>query len=140
MKKSKLQRKFVNSMDSMADVPKSPRRFHYPPTFNVVGAARETHIGHCKRPVGEQTVRRGKLRRKKTEQVACGGRVFLRRSRNGRRRVYCESCRERKAQLRVIRQLEQRMRRFGAVSPQQQARDDRRAVRMLQRFRRAGAR
>lgn len=134
-KKSKLQRKYVNAMDQMADVPKSPRKFKYPPTFrNVIGASRETHIGHCKREIGESTVRRGRLRRKTTEKVVCGGRVFLRRGRNGKRRVYCESCKQRKQVRRMVRKLEQRYNRFA--TPQVQRAEERRMTRALKRFQR----
>lgn len=141
MKKSKLERKFINQMRGMGDIPWPARRFKYPPTFaNEVGVAKETHIGHCKRPVGEVKVRRGRLRRKQTEAVMCGGRVFLKRGSLGKRRVYCEDCRARKRQrrfeLRIAQQLQSR---FG-MTLQQQTREERRSTRMLAKFRRAGSR
>lgn len=123
-------------MRGMGEIPWPTRRFKYPPTFGTTLGV--LHVGSCKRQVSERQVRRGKLRRKATEQIACGGRVFLQRSRMGKRRVYCESCRARGQQRREIRNLEQRLRRFGALTPRQQIREERRAVRALSRLRRVG--
>jgi hypothetical protein len=116
LKRSKLQRKFLNQMRSMADVPWPARKYKYPPTFaNAIGAAPSTHIGTCKRPVGSIKMRRGrfgKLRPKQDVEVRCGGRVYLRRGSLGKRRVVCVDCLERKRakarQLRVERQLQSR--------------------------------
>jgi hypothetical protein len=137
MKKSKLQRKFINQMRSMGDIPWPARAHRYPPTFaNALGAAKETHIGACKRPVAEVQVRSGKLRRKKTAEVPCRGRVFLKRGSLGKRRVYCESCRarerQRKFDLRMKRRLEQR---FGIAIQSPAKRGSR-----LNRLRRSGVR
>jgi hypothetical protein len=140
MKKSKLQRKFVNQMRDMGDVPWPARRFKYPATHSVVGAAKETHLGSCKRPVGETKVRVKRLRRRQTAEILCGGRVFLKRGSLGKRRVYCESCRARKRQRRLELRIAQRLQsRFG-ISPREQAREERRSTRMLSRFRRSGVR
>lgn len=140
MKKSKLQRKYVNQMRAMGDVPWPARRFKYPATLSgEVGSMKETHIGSCKRPVGETKVSHGRLRRKKSAQVLCGGRVFLKRGSLGKRRVYCESCRARKRQRRFELRIQQQIQsRFGhALRP---ALEERRSTRMLAKFRRSGVR
>jgi hypothetical protein len=127
-------------MRAFADVPWPARRFKYPPTHSVVGAAKETRIGSCKRPVAEVQVRRGKLRRRSTEQVPCGGRVFLKRGSLGKRRVYCENCRARKRQRQLELRIAQRLQsRFG-ISLRQQAREESRSTRLLSKFRRSGVR
>ena len=140
MKKSKLQRKYINQMRGMGDVPWPERRFKYPATFSVVGSAQRTHIGSCKRVVVEMHERKGVLRRKKTTQVQCGGRVFLLRGSLGRRRVYCSDCRARKEQRKLAQRLEQRIRRYGSVAPRERMREERRTVKMLAKFRRSGVR
>lgn len=141
MKKSKLQRKFLNQMRGMGDIPWPARRFTYPPTFaGQVGATKETHIGHCKRPMAEVQVRRGRLRRKSTEQVPCGGRVFLKRGSLGKRRVYCEACRARKRQRKLELRMQQQLQsRFG-ITPRAQATEERRSTGLLAKFRRSGVR
>lgn len=136
MKKSKLQRKFVNQMRGMGDTPWPARRFHYPPTFaNAVGALPLTELGTCKRPVGSVQVRRGKLRRKQDVEVRCGGKVFLRRGSLGKRRVFCADCKERKRakqkQFRLERQLQSR---FG-IDVRAQAVEERKASRFKQLLR-----
>ena len=141
MKKSKLQRKFLNQMRQMGDVPWPARRFKYPPMFsNQIGTSRDTHVGHCKRKVGETKISRGRLRRKQTVDVRCGGKVYIRRGSLGKRRVYCEDCRARKRQrqqlLRIERQLQSR---FG-ITPRAQAREEKRSSRLTLKFRRSGAR
>ena len=113
MKKSKRQRKFLNQMRAMGDVAWPARRFKYPPSFaNQIGTTPTTHIGHCKRVLGQTKIRRGKLRRRQEVDVRCGGRVFVRRGTLGKRRVFCEDCRARKAQrleqLRMQRRLQSR--------------------------------
>lgn len=138
MKKSKLQRKFVNQMRGMGDVPWPARRYKYPPTAARL-ATRVVPVGNCERQVGETKVRQGRLKRKQTVAVPCGGRLFARLGKLGKRRVYCESCRgrerQRKFELRLKRRLEQR---FGI--PMQQAAEERRGTRMLNRLRRSGVR
>ena len=136
MKKSKVYRKAVNQMRAMGDVPWPARRFTYPPTFsNVIGATPTTHIGHCKRVLGQTKISRGRLRRKKTVDVRCGGKVFVRRGSLGKRRVFCEDCRARKnqrlQQLRLERRLQQR---FGVATPSAAAVQERSS--RLARFRR----
>ena len=136
MKHSKLQRKFLNQMRSMGDVPWPARRFTYPPTFaNAVGTQPTTLLGTCKRPVGSVKMRRGRLRRKQEVEVRCGGKVFLRRGSLGKRRVFCADCLERKRaktrQARVERQLRAR---FGLEHPPVEERS------RFKRFMRKGAR
>lgn len=133
MKRSKLQRKFVNQMRSMGDVPWPARRFKYPPTFAAaVGAMPVTELGTCKRPVGSVKVRRGRLRRKQDVEVRCGGKVFLRRGSLGKRKVVCVDCRERKrARLRQLRLERQLHSRFGI---ERQVAEERKASR-FKRFR-----
>lgn len=141
MKKSKLQRKFLNQMRSMADVPWPARKHRYPPTFaNAIGAAPSTHIGTCKRPVGSIKMRRGRLgrlRRQQDVEVRCGGRVYLRRGRLGKRRVVCVGCLERKrAKAKTARVERQLQSRFGIERAQQ---TEERASRFT-RFMRKGSR
>lgn len=136
-KKSRLQRKYVNSMRNMGDIPWPPRQFKYPATRGAAGTGAMV-IGHCKRPIGETAVRRGKLRRKTAEPIKCGGNVYLRRGSLGKRRVYCEACRARKMQRQLNRRLEQRFYKPGTLTPGQQVREERRAVRVLSRIRRLG--
>lgn len=139
MKKSKQQRKFINQMRGMGDIPWPARKFKYPPTLTVVGAAKETHIGSCKRVMGETKISRGKFRRKQAAEVLCGGRVFLKRGSLGKRRVYCETCRARKRQRKLELRMQQRIQsRFGHML--RPAREERRSTRMLAKFRRSGVR
>lgn len=136
MKKSKLQRKFLNQMRSMGDVPWPARAYKYPPTFaNAVGASRHQHIGSCKRPVGEVKVRRGRLRRKQTVEVRCGGKVFLKTGTLGQRRAYCEDCRARR---RMRKQAARKQDRINRLSPREQLREERRQVSTFRRFLRRG--
>jgi len=140
MKKSKLQRKFLNQMRSMADVPWPARKYRYPPTFaNAVGSGPSTLIGTCKRPVGAVKMRRGRLGRLRPKQdveVRCGGSVYLRRGGLGKRRVVCVDCRDRRRakakQARVERQLQSR---FGITRPIVEERASR-----FKRFMRKGSR
>ena len=140
VKHSKLQRKYVNQMRTMGDVPWPARAYTYPPTFSVVGAARRTHVGSCKRPVGETRVRVKRWRRKQAAEILCGGRVFLQRGSLGRRRVFCEACRARKQQrrleLRIQRQIQSRFGHALRESPRASSR----STRMLAKFRRSGVR
>lgn len=117
MKRSKLQRKFLNQMRGMGDVPWPARRFKYPPTFaNEVGATPRTLIGTCKRPVGSIQMRRGRLRRKQDVEVRCGGKVYLRRGRLGKRRVVCEDCQARRRARQKQRRIELQLQsRFGTA-------------------------
>jgi hypothetical protein len=139
VKKSKLQRKYINQMRAMGDIPWPERRFKYPATLRVVGSEKSTHVGSCKRPIGEQTVSR-RFRRKKTEVVHCGGRVFLKRGSLGKRRVVCEDCKARKRarqrDLRIRRQIQSRM----GINLHATPRQERKTNKMLAIFRRAGSR
>ena len=135
MKKSKRQRKFLNQMRGMGDVPWPARRFKYPPTLSVVGAAQHEQIGTCNRAVGETKVRRGKLRRKQTVEIRCGGKVFLKRGTLGKRRVYCADCRDRKQANKRALRMQQRVNR---LSPREQQIEQRREVSRFRRFVRRG--
>lgn len=138
MKKSKRQRKFVNQMRQMGDVPWPARRFKYPPTSARL-STRLVAVGTCDRKVGETKVKTRRLRRAQSVDVPCGGRLLAKLGSLGKRRVYCESCRarerQRKFELRLKRRLEQR---FGITiqSPQ----EERRSTRMLNKIRRSGVR
>ena len=131
MKKSKLQRKFVNQMRSMGDIPWPARRFKYP-TTSAEAVSRVVHVGQCSRKVGETKTKRRRLSRARTVDVACGGRLIAKLGRN-RRRVYCEDCRERKAQRKQALRLEQKINR---LSPREAVAQERRTVSALKRFRR----
>jgi len=133
-KKSHRQRKFVNEMRSMADVPWPARKHKYPATYGGSHRA-AVLVGTCSRTVGEQKVRTKRFRRKETQVVKCGGPVYVRRNRLGRHRAWCEHCRARKQQRRMIAQLQQRARRFAP--PAVQAAEDRKSVRLLRRFQRS---
>jgi hypothetical protein len=136
VKKSKLQRKYINSMRSMADVPWPARRYKYPPT--AARASRAVVVGVCERKVDE-TKTRGRFKlRTKTQDVLCGGRLIAKLAkRSGKRRVACESCRARSRQRGLEHRFALRMQRFGIVQTQS---DEKRSSRMLNRFRRTGAR
>lgn len=139
MKKSKLQRKFVNQMRQMGDVPWPARRFKYPQTSAHL-ATRLVAVGTCDRKVGETKVKTRRLKRAQTVDVPCGGRLLAKLGSLGKRRVYCESCRarerQRKFELRLKRRLEQR---FG-IPLGQSPREERRSTRMLNKIRRSGVR
>lgn len=113
-----------------------PRRV--PPTF-ARNAQKAFHVGTCDKQVGETQVNRGKLRRKTTEAIPCGGRLIARLGSGSRRRVYCESCRERKRQAQKAQRLTRRATRLGFLTQQQEARESRRAA-FLSKFRRSGSR
>lgn len=114
MKTSKRQRKFLNQMRGMGDIPWPARKFKYPPTLaNVVGANAKTEIGTCKRAIDTVQVKRGRfIKRKQDVEVRCGGKVYLRRGSLGKRKVVCEDCQARKKarlkQLRIERQMQSR--------------------------------
>jgi ribosomal protein L36 len=138
MKKSKLQRKYINSMRSMADVPWPARRFKYPPMARR--ATRLVEVGTCERKVDEAKVKTSRFKRAKTEDVLCGGRLLAKLAkRSGKRRVYCENCRararQRKFELRIRMQIQNRL---GIV--QHAPSEERRSSRLLNRLRRTGAR
>lgn len=96
MKKSKLQRKFVNAMRGMADVPWPARRFKYPPTsgpllldrrcMNIVGVSRRRRSGW------RGLVDLVRLRRPVHVPVACGAPLMLVPF-NGRRRGHLDCVR-----------------------------------------------
>jgi hypothetical protein len=76
VKRSKLQRKYVNAMRGMAEVPWPARRFKYPPTLAAVPT------GHyCEAPVTLEWERRGRLlgylRAPKPKHGICGTMLLL---------------------------------------------------------------
>jgi hypothetical protein len=140
MKKSKVYRKAVNQMRALSDVPWPARRFKYPPTFARLSTQHQLVLQErCTRPVGETKVRSGRLKRKRSVPVLCGGKRIVKLG-NSKRRVYCEDCRARKRQQRLERRLELHLKsRFG-IEPRVAAREERRTTRMLAKFRRSGVR
>lgn len=140
MKRSKLQRKYVNQMRAMSEVPWPARKFTYPPTFGRGSSRHLTLPVRCERKVGETKVKTSRLKRKQTVDVPCGGKLIAKLGRTGGRRVYCESCRARNKQQRLERRLELQLKsRFG-IEPRVAAREERRTTRMLAKFRRSGVR
>lgn len=138
MKNSKLQRKYLNAMRGMADVPWPQRKYKYPPTFSRL-ASRQIVVGTCDRKVDEAKIKRGRFKRAQAVDIPCGGRLIAKLGSLGKRRVYCESCRarakQRKFEHRIKLQLQTR---FGIVEREQS--EQRRSARMLSKFRRSGAR
>lgn len=138
LKQSKIRRKQLNALRAQGDVAWPARSYKIAPTFSR--AAQKTfHVGTCDRPVGETQVKRGRLRRKTTEVIPCGGRLIARLGNGSRRRVYCESCRERKRQAQKAQRLMRRATRLGLVTQQQEARESRRAA-FLSKIRKGGSR
>jgi hypothetical protein len=138
MKKSKLQRKYLNSMRGMGDIPWPARRFKYPPTSARL-ASRQIPVGTCERKIGETKVKQGRLKRAQSVDVPCGGRLIAKLGKLGKRRVYCEACRDRDRRRKFMLRLEQQARRFG-IAPEVAVREERRSTRMLNKFRRSGVR
>lgn len=139
MKRSKRQRKFLTQMRQMSEVAWPARKYRIAPTFSAA-ASKTYHVGDCQRKVSEQTVKQGRLKRKQQVDVLCGGRLIAKLGSLGKRRVYCEDCKARRTQQKLVNRLNQRAQKIGALTPQEQIREERRSVKMLQRFRRAGAR
>jgi len=133
LKQSQARRKAL----TRADGPRPARSYKIAPTFSR-GAQKAFHVGTCDKSVGETQVKRGKLRRKQTEVIPCGGRLIARLGKGSRRRVYCESCRERKRQAQKIQRLTRRATRLGFVTQAQEARESRRNF--LSKLRRSGSR
>lgn len=81
MKKSKLQRKFLNSMRQMGDVPWPARRFKYPPTFagQLTGhrCPNLVAVRHRRRRGWRWLVDLVRFRRPIAQPVVCGGPVVL---------------------------------------------------------------
>lgn len=138
MKASKIRRKQLNSLRGMGDVPWPARAYRVTPTF-AQGAKKVFHVGTCERQVGETQVKRGRLRRKTTEAIPCGGRLIARLGRGSRRRVYCESCRARKRQAQKTQRLTRRATRLGFLTPREEARQSRRQA-FMSKLRRSGSR
>jgi hypothetical protein len=140
VKKSKIQRKFVNQMRAMGDIPWPARRFKTTPTSGRLASRHLTLAARCERKVGEAKVKPGRFKRKQTVDVPCGGKQIAKLGRTGGRRVYCEDCRARKAQAKLNRRLELQLKsRFG-IEPRVAAREERRSMRMLAKFKRSGSR
>jgi hypothetical protein len=138
LKQSKIRRKQINALRAQGDTPWPARSYRITPTF-AQGTKKVFHVGTCERPIGETQVKRGRLRRKATETVPCGGRMVARLGRGSRRRVYCESCRARKRQAQKVQRLTRRATRLGFVTQQQEARESRRAA-FMSKLRRSGSR
>ena len=138
VKASKTRRKQLNALRAEGDVPWPARRYKIPPTF-AQGAKKSFHVGTCEEPVGETQVKKGRLRRTQTETIPCNGRLIARLGKGARRRVYCESCRERNRQVEKTRRLERRASRLGFLTPREEARQSRRAS-FLSKIRRRGSR
>lgn len=126
MKQSKIRRKALNKLRAKQEVAWPPRRYRIPPAF-AQNAKKVFHVGTCERPIGEAQVKQGRLRRKQSVSVPCGGRLVARLGKGARRRVYCESCRERRAQERRTQRLYRRASRLGFLTPREEARQSRRA-------------
>jgi hypothetical protein len=140
MKTSKLQKKFLNQMRQMGDVPWPERRYRYAPTLGSWDRKVIFTGQLCQRQVGEAEVKRGRLRRKQTIAVPCGGRLIANLGQGSRRRVYCEACRDRRTQMKAMKRIGDRLLRIGALTPKEQLKEERRSVRLLNKFRRTGAR
>lgn len=89
LKKSRLQRKFVNAMRGMGDVPWPARRFKYPAT-----ACRVVLGATCQYPVDIEWERKGKVlgffRKPLAKPLVCGTELELEPFKN---RVFCPKCR-----------------------------------------------
>jgi len=120
MKKSKLQRKYLNQMRGMADIPWPARRFKYPAMSGLLSSRHVELAVPCDRKVGEAKAKTSRFRRKQTVDVPCGGKLVAKLGRSGGRRIYCVDCRERKRQRRANRRIElQLQNRFG-IRPQRE--------------------
>lgn len=127
MKQSKSRRKRLNANG----IAKPARRHRISPTYGDA-AAKQILVGQCARKVAEGEITEGKFfKRKKTVDVPCGGKVFVKRGNLGKRRVFCESCRTRKAQQKLAARMQKRVAR---ISPRQQVAEQRKEVNRLQRF------
>lgn len=137
MKASKLRRKTLNALRQQSDVPWPARKYTISPTFSDNVATR-IHVGQCSRKVAEQQVEtKTKLKRKKVEtvEIPCGGNVYVKRGSLGKRRAFCEACRDRKAQRKFAARFQKRAAR---ISPQEQIAEQRKEVSRLRRFTRRG--
>lgn len=81
MKKSKLQRKFINQMRAMADVPWPARRFKYPPTMGgqLTGSRcpNLVDVRHRRRRGWRGLIDLLLFRRPVAQPVICGGPLVL---------------------------------------------------------------
>ena len=138
MKKSKIRRKQLNALRQQSDVPWPARKYTLAPTTSDA-VTTKILVGQCSRKVAEQQLEtKTKLRRKKVEtvDVPCGGLVYVKRGSLGKRRVFCEACRDRKAQRKLALRFQKRAAR---LSPKEQAAEQRKEVSRLRRFmRKAG--
>jgi hypothetical protein len=135
MKASKLRRKRINRT---AVSPRPPRRHRISPTYGDT-IATKILVGQCSRKVAEGEITESKfkfLKRTKTVDVPCGGKVFVKRGRNGKRRAACEACKARNAQRKQAARFQKRLNR---ISPRAQVAEQRKEVSRLRRLTRRGA-
>lgn len=139
MKASKIRRKELSGMRAMSDIPWPARRYKIAPTFSDPNIAKQLLVGQCSRKVAEGEITESKLKffkRKKTVDVPCGGNVFVKRGAHGKRRVFCEACRARRAQRKLAARMQKRVNR---ISPRQQVAEQRKEVSRLRRLTRRDA-
>jgi hypothetical protein len=136
VKVSKIRRKQLNGMRALSDIPWPARKYTIAPTLGDT-AQKQVLIGHCSRKVAEGEITEGKFfKRKKTVDVPCGGNVYVKRGAHGKRRVFCEACRDRRAQRKLAARMQKRVNR---ISPRQQVAEQRKEVSRLRRLTRRGA-
>lgn len=101
-KHSRRQRKYVNAMRQMGDVPWPPRRFKYPPTLAAVPTG-----GRCQKLVAVEWKRRGRLlgyvRAPQPDPKPCGAPLVL--IPYGRR-LECPACKFRAKRGRMLDRIE----------------------------------
>lgn len=134
MKASKLRRKRINRT---AVAPRPPRKHKIAPTYGDA-AAKQILVGQCSRKVAEGEIIETKLKflkKTKTVDVPCGGKVYVKRGNLGKRRVYCESCKLRNSQRKQATRFQKRLNR---ISPRAQVAEQRKEVSRLRRLTRRG--
>ena len=93
VKRSRAQRKFLNEMRGMGDVPWPARRFKVPPTFGGLRV-----VGQCQRELGVTKIRRGRLKRRADAVVVCGGQIVLEPFKG----AWCVDCKQRRSDERFL--------------------------------------
>jgi hypothetical protein len=137
VKVSKIRRKQLNGMRALSDIPWPARKYRITPTLSDPNIAKQILVGQCSRKVAEGEITEGKFfKRKKTVDVPCGGNVYVKRGAHGKRRVFCEACRDRRAQRKLAARMQKRVNR---ISPRQQVAEQRKEVSRLRRLTRRGA-
>lgn len=129
VKRSKSQRKFLNQMRGMGDVPWPARRFKVAPTFGGVRV-----VGQCQRVLGVTKIRRGRLKRREDAMVVCGGPIVLEPFKG----AWCVDCRNRKRQARALERMKRRQPWRAPHQQHEQMRERGGMKRLIQRFRRGG--